>query len=807
MIIRKLRLETFGGVQGRVVEFVPGLNVVLGPNEAGKSTMVNALFASLFLPTDSKKNSREWKEYLAKFLPVTGGDTIAVTVEFLCREGHGYTLSRSWGESRLCRLAIDGGGVFTSEDAVQQRLADILGFGRGTYEGVLFARQDEMLRTVSLMRDNREAANTLGEALRAALFEAGGVSLDELAAAIEDAKKDLLHYWDVELDGPKGNRGIDRPYKNGGRLLEGYYQVEHIKRRLRVAREAEERLEAAMGKLEAAIREKAVLEPHVTMLEGLDNDIRKRSLVEAELLKVAAGEVKLKEINAHWPKTSERLSNLGKQQQVDKRRLDALEVEWQASRSAADARVLRQLYSQALPLVKELQDVQAQLRLQQRVSAEDITWLESCVETITRREAQLQAMKLTAKLSAAGPLSVAVTSGLGQEESVQVNGVVALTGEGRLRISAADWSLEVQAGQEDVDKILEEIRSLQGSMAERLKKLEFTGLTQAKEVLEAKNSLHARATTLQARLEGILGDKRTFEEVESSVAALPVETQTREADVVLAEKIQLAAKVTQDDEEIARLRVQITQWEQEFGSHDDVMDNLADLRGEAKKVRVQLAALAVLPEAFASTDEFFAALATGRARLKELDEEIRQQKDEIANTQRHAPQETVEELAQAKDEAEIRLQRLKKEANAILEVEAEFWRVTEQIDSKTFTPFVEAFVRYLAPATGNRYTAVGLEGALPERICTAGGSELPVELLSTGTTRGVALALRLAMAEFLLEGAKGFMVMDDPLVDLDPGRKEQAAKMVRDYAQERQMIITTCDPETARMLGGTRIEF
>ena len=81
-----------------------------------------------------------------------------------------------------------------------------------------------------------------------------------------------------------------------------------------------------------------------------------------------------------------------------------------------------------------------------------------------------------------------------------------------------------------------------------------------------------------------------------------------------------------------------------------------------------------------------------------------------------------------------------------------------------------------------------------------------MELLSAGTTAGVALALRLAMCAYLLQGAGGFMIMDDPLVNFDPERKKAAAGVIQKFARTSQLIVTTCDPETARLLGGNLIQ-
>ena len=48
MIIREFSTNQFAGLNNQMVKFEENLNVVLGPNEAGKSTIVNAIVATLF---------------------------------------------------------------------------------------------------------------------------------------------------------------------------------------------------------------------------------------------------------------------------------------------------------------------------------------------------------------------------------------------------------------------------------------------------------------------------------------------------------------------------------------------------------------------------------------------------------------------------------------------------------------------------------------------------------------------------------------------------------------------------------------
>ena len=67
------------------------------------------------------------------------------------------------------------------------------------------------------------------------------------------------------------------------------------------------------------------------------------------------------------------------------------------------------------------------------------------------------------------------------------------------------------------------------------------------------------------------------------------------------------------------------------------------------------------------------------------------------------------------------------------------------------------------------------------------------------------LALRLSMASYFLGDADGFLLLDDPLVDMDPGRQKAAAETLKAFAARRQLIVFTCHPRVADLLGGNLV--
>ncbi|HEY1086970.1 MAG TPA: ATP-binding protein, partial [Archangium sp.] len=53
MRFQKLHVENFKAIKAADLELGPGLNVLYGPNDLGKSTLGETLRAALLLPSDS----------------------------------------------------------------------------------------------------------------------------------------------------------------------------------------------------------------------------------------------------------------------------------------------------------------------------------------------------------------------------------------------------------------------------------------------------------------------------------------------------------------------------------------------------------------------------------------------------------------------------------------------------------------------------------------------------------------------------------------------------------------------------------
>jgi len=69
------------------------------------------------------------------------------------------------------------------------------------------------------------------------------------------------------------------------------------------------------------------------------------------------------------------------------------------------------------------------------------------------------------------------------------------------------------------------------------------------------------------------------------------------------------------------------------------------------------------------------------------------------------------------------------------------------------------------------------------------GQILAAEKLSGGAYDQLYLAIRLTLAEKVLEGNKGFFIMDDPFIKADPERLERQLAMLSRIADQGWQII------------------
>lgn len=128
MILRTLEVENFRKFREplRIDGFTNGFNIVVEPNETGKSTLLEALRAAFFIRYSAKT------ELVRSYIPT--GDDVAprVAVGFELR-GDTWSLEKQFMKSPSVRLTGNGGR--RESEAAEDALQELLGFERGNNRG------------------------------------------------------------------------------------------------------------------------------------------------------------------------------------------------------------------------------------------------------------------------------------------------------------------------------------------------------------------------------------------------------------------------------------------------------------------------------------------------------------------------------------------------------------------------------------------------------------------------------------------------------------------------------------------------
>jgi uncharacterized protein YhaN len=132
--------------------------------------------------------------------------------------------------------------------------------------------------------------------------------------------------------------------------------------------------------------------------------------------------------------------------------------------------------------------------------------------------------------------------------------------------------------------------------------------------------------------------------------------------------------------------------------------------------------------------------------------------------------------------------------------------ILNSTDSNPLRQFEDDFRKYLAFLSKDGITLSSL-GKKLEADIYSGDNRMTFELLSEGTKDTVALAFRLAVVKFLFPNGGGFAVFDDPFTDMDAERRARACSLLKEFAENNQIIFVTCDRSYADTLQGNFIDF
>jgi energy-coupling factor transporter ATP-binding protein EcfA2 len=845
----------------RLAGLEPGINLVAGPNESGKSTIVQAVRAAFLerYGSGSVTHLQPW------------GDSSAAPTVVLEFEhgGRHWRLSKRFLRNKRCDLSVDGKAF--SEGEAEEQLAELLGFqfsGRGASRpehwgipGLLWVEQGA---GQALEEPVSHASEHLQSALGNLLGGVASTGGDEVIRAVEAARAELL----TKTGKKRGeyaelNDRCERFEQEIGTLEErirGYRtQVDRLGELRRIQREVGDRRPWETARARANDLKEALA--GIRQWQQEQEQERQALAQSRQTLAAYRQQRKLAEEQAERLREREaeqlraREGFEGLQRATPS--LQSAENEAKVAYQAAKSTLTRaRQWEQRQRLEQQRQQAQVQVHALQRALERAVRLqgeLDSAREALRGSAIDAAALgalrKSSAELTEVRIRSEAIATRLNYDllegRSITL-GELALQGQGeRLLLEAATLDIpeigtvRVVPGGTDIDAQRRRLEQLEESVSRQLRELGVTSLAAAE--LKADRQLRATAEVerLQALLQASapagtealraqLGERQTEAEgarraLEGQPGAVAIGLTPQQAELALdaAESRLKSAESALGEHRLALSRAE--------GQASAALDEWQRLRDELQNPE-HVAALQSLAGMIARMEEQCERLErAGEARQAQIDaanpqlleqdiarygssarialEEHQRRAIELVRLQSTLESQGVEGLEEQRDtlaadlaHAQRRHRELDRRARALDLLLRLLQEKRQHLICRLQAPLQQHLNHYLAILFPGARLEVD-ERLVPGRF-SRDGEQGPLAELSFGAREQMGLVSRLAYADLLREaGRPTLILLDDSLVHSDRQRLEQMKRILFDAAQRHQILLFSCHPEAWQDLG------
>lgn len=797
MLIKSYQCSQFGGLKNKRIDLTSGLNVILGPNEAGKSTMVEGIYSTIFKQHKLKNNLSTDKEFKNRFMPKPSGDFIDGSLS-IDMDGKEFEINKAWGSISQVKMTLPDGSIIQDDKTIDEELGKILSFGEKTYGNIIFSKQQDLKKAINLILEDSETTYDISALLRKVVMELDGISIEKLQDKIQTQYDDLYKRWNVESDRPENP---NQQYKVGlGEIIKLYYQLTNKKQEIARCKSIEQQLDQVRTQLKNIEEKRKIINQQVETYSKIELEVNKRAAIEPKLIHIRENEAKAKEIASNWPKAEVKIEILEEELLGTQKNIDKLNMDLANANKLKEKDRLTKIITKVEKNHEEIRELKDKVSAIATITKTQIKTLEGLKQTIDSSETAIKAGKMQGKIILQNT-NIWVTKDFDDKE--QIINDTNITANGYIKIEMQDKvAIEIQSGEFDFQELKENLTQAQQRLKENLDSLNVASIEEGKLNLEKLEKYTREIESLKKETLSIL-DGKTYEDLKAALEELEKISITKSVEDIEIEIRQMRSREMKLSTEHHSLKEKITDWTATYQAADKLFDKMAEYKMELNLLEGQIKNLAPLPEEFSTTEEFSYLLSKLRRELEEYQLQHNKLKDKYYELEKEMPETSTEEMSTELKVMEADLGKLKQKGRSLCKVKKIFEEKLAAMDQgqNSFEPLIQAFSKYLNTLTQNNYNINDLDHTFKLEL-HKGSTPMPIELLSSGTKDCVALALRLAIIEVLYDQKPGIIVLDDCLVDLDPQRKEKAIGLIQQFAIKNQVIFTTCNPQTAEQLGG-----
>ncbi|PFG08401.1 MULTISPECIES: AAA family ATPase [unclassified Marinobacter] len=845
-----------------------GINVISGPNEAGKSTLVRAIRAAFFERHRSKaaEDLRPW-----------GDSSAAPAIELVFHyNGQNWQLNKSFLQRKRCDLSIQG-TTYSGEEA-EEKLAQLLGYqfpkkGASKEEhwgipGLLWVEQGS---GQNIEQAVVHAGDHLQSALNSLVSEVVSEGGDGLIHTVRQQLSELLtaggaprgEYKQLLADELPGQQELDaletriEQYQNQvdrlAKVALEFHKIDReqpwikVRQALAEAQERYRQIESLQGQQQ-------------TLNQALTSVQQRAALLQRNKQQVQADGKQLQQREQEHNTAQQALNDVQASaaglhaalEQCQSQYRDALEVERQAGlletrqrleHSSARAKTQLQQLSERKSRAAELQQALGESRkltARHQISKAAVDQLRTTQRQLddARLRSQAIATRIEWQLEAGQQIE------LGQD-TLPHQGEQLLLSSTRLRIVGVG-EFTITPGGDDLARCQRQLEQLQLALGEQLQALGVADLAAADHTLVAQEraqaDVHRMLELLQSLVPGGLASLDSdYQALSAELARNCAEKEALAPATTLAKGLPALAKA-QDLRSDAENRLSAA--EKRFGEHEKALlaasHRYQNADHEWHTLRASLNSEQRQQEVTQLNSDLIAVeqeQAGQQGRLQQMLAQIAAARPELVQQDIQRLGASADQLEQAQRGRELELKELRarleiwgaegleeQRGRCLAELEQNRRRCQQlqrraealQLLLQLLTEKRQALTQRLqAPLQKhlNHYVTVLFPDAqlevdsqlLPGRFTRDGETGQMAEL-SFGAREQMGLISRLAYADLLKEADKPtLIILDDSLVHSDSVRLDSMKRILFDAAQRHQILLFTCHPDNWQDMGSETI--
>lgn len=792
MKIKNISCTQFAGIGERDISFTDGVNVIYGKNESGKSTMVNLLSRTLF--QNARIDGRKDKDFKGLYFPGARkgskikGDFIDGKVIIETESGT-YKLEKEWGGDSVCKLHTPD-GVISDQDNIDEILRELLIYGEGVYNDILFSSQrntDVSLQTILDVSKSSDAKQEIIDVVSQAFAESDGISVDLIEQEINAKIEEIAgKHWDSRRKKPD-RRSDDKEWsRDRGEILNAYYGLKKAEKALdNISKLKSEAYDAAAeykkkdNDYRTAEEKYEKFNKYASRLTTWNERQKNIQYIEGEVREMT---------NAleNWPKFEENIKQA------------------EALQSEKENRKILDKYREAKTINDRIAEFNSSIENLICPTDDEIKQVKRSENKLNQLENQLCGMNLTAAVNMLGNNSVEITS-LRTGEAVDISGGIASINEA-VKITVPGV-MEMQLSPTDVDvaSIEEQISEQKRIIDGIFEKHKVDSLGKLEEIRESIRKVNGYIEREENNLDQLRGSE-SFEELKSKADAV---TEAVRSEEEIDNDIYNLCLFDDISTFITKKKQRVDDYTANYGSIDDLKLKADDSRRQLKKKRKEVDGAEGIPEEYlniSDPDDYLEELQNDRDEKREKREEAFTRKTQAESNFNNGNENM--DIDDAKEKVE-QAQRIFDETQSLLShwqhIKEVFDKQKEMINTNPMQDIADRLAEYLGIISESKISSEFPEANRLDMNIYSDNRLLDYSKLSEGTKETVSLAFRLAVLDHLFPEGGGVIVFDDPLTDMDADRAAQSCELIKECAKRHQVIFLTCREEYFDMLSGNEI--